>query len=48
MPGPADHVCPYQQNDMQVGDRVMFKGAYRRLDANHAMLDPCLANRAPE
>ena len=49
-------ICPdlrimcvaYQQNDMQVGDRVMFKGAYRRLDANHAMLDPCLANRAPE
>jgi hypothetical protein len=21
------------------------KGGYRRLDANHVMLDPCLANR---
>ena len=37
----------YRDNDMRVGDRVLFRGAYRRLDGNHAMLDPCLANRPP-
>jgi hypothetical protein len=36
----------YERNNMQVGERVYFSGAYRRLDANHAVLDPCLANRA--
>jgi len=25
-------------------DRVAFKGGYKRLDENHAVLDPCLAN----
>jgi len=35
----------YESNDMKVGDRVIFKGGYNRMDANHAMLDPCLANR---
>lgn len=34
----------YQGNDMKAGDRVAFKGGYKRLDANHAVLDPCLAN----
>ena len=34
----------YQGNDMKVGDRVVFKGGYKRLDENHAVLDPCLAN----
>jgi hypothetical protein len=34
----------YQGNDMKVGDRVLFKGGYKRLDENHAVLDPCLAN----
>lgn len=33
----------YQSNDMKVGDAVEVRGAYRRLDANHAVLDPCLA-----
>lgn len=33
----------YQSNDMKVGDRVFMQGAYRRLDKNHAVLDPCLA-----
>ena len=35
----------YQSNEMKPGDRVGFKGAYRRLDPNHAVLDPCLAHR---
>lgn len=34
----------YQANDMKVGDRVEIRGAYRRLDKNHAVLDPCLAS----
>jgi hypothetical protein len=34
----------YQGNDMKAGDRVLFKGGYKRLDENHAVLDPCLAN----
>ena len=25
-------------------DRVAFKGGYKRLDENHAVLDPCMAN----
>ena len=33
----------YQGNDMKVGDLVEIAGAYRRLDPNHAVLDPCLA-----
>jgi hypothetical protein len=35
----------YESNDMKVGDRVIFKGGYSRMDPNHALLDPCLANR---
>ena len=35
----------YESNGMAVGDRVIVKGGYRRLDANHVQLDPCLANR---
>ena len=35
----------YQSNGMAVGDRVIVKGGYQRRDANHVMLDPCLANR---
>jgi hypothetical protein len=34
----------YQSNDMKVGDQVIFRGGYKRLDENHAVLDPCLAN----
>ena len=34
----------YESNGMKVGDRVIIKGGYKRLDPNHAMLDPCLAN----
>jgi hypothetical protein len=35
----------YQSNDMKVGDRVLFRGAYSRLDDNHVVLGPCLADR---
>jgi hypothetical protein len=35
----------YESNDMKVGEPVTLKGAYRRLDRNHAVLDPCLAYR---
>ena len=38
----------YQENDMKAGDRVTVKGGYRRLDANHVVLDPCLANADPD
>lgn len=39
----------YESNDMKVGERVFMKGGFRRLDARHAVLDPCLADReAPE
>ncbi|MBX9841015.1 MAG: hypothetical protein K2Z80_04310 [Xanthobacteraceae bacterium] len=34
----------YESNDMKAGDRVIMKGGYNRLDDNHVMLDPCLAN----
>jgi hypothetical protein len=34
----------YQSNDMKPGDNVVIKGAYRRVDPNHALLDPCLAS----
>ena len=34
----------YQSKDMKVGDRVLFRGGYKRLDDNHAVLDPCLAS----
>ena len=39
----------YQQNGMKVGDVVKMQGAYQRLDPNHVLLDPCLAefNRPP-
>lgn len=33
----------YQANDMKIGDVVELRGAYRRLDRNHVVLDPCLA-----
>jgi len=36
----------YQGNGMKVGDPIVMKGGYRRLDPNHAVLDPCLANAA--
>lgn len=35
----------YQSNDMKPGDRVFMQGGYSRIDANHIVLDPCLANR---
>jgi hypothetical protein len=38
----------YEQNEMKAGDQVYFRGAYRRLDPNHAVLDPCLASREPQ
>ena len=34
----------YEGNEMKVGEHVYFQGAYRRLDRNHAVLDPCLAS----
>ena len=33
---------------VQVGDTVEMRGAYRRLDPNHAVLDPCLATAEAE
>lgn len=33
----------YEANGMKVGDMVKMQGAYQRLDANHIVLDPCLA-----
>ena len=36
----------YESNEMKAGDHVFFQGAYRRLDRNHAVLDPCLASGA--
>ena len=38
----------YESNDMKVGDTVLFRGGYKRLDGNHAVLDPCLANAGAE
>jgi hypothetical protein len=38
----------YESNGMAVGDRVIVKGGYRRLDANHVVLDPCLAHRTEQ
>ena len=35
----------YQSNGMAIGDKVIVKGGYQRRDANHVLLDPCLANR---
>jgi hypothetical protein len=34
----------YQSNGMKAGDRVLFRGAYTRLDENHVVLGPCLAD----
>jgi hypothetical protein len=34
----------YEQNGMKVGDVVRMQGAYQRVDPNHILLDPCLAN----
>jgi hypothetical protein len=36
----------YESNGMKAGDRVTLKGGYNRMDDNHVMLDPCLANMA--
>lgn len=38
----------YEANDVKVGDDVEIRGAYRRLDANHVVLDPCLATAEPK
>ena len=38
----------YESNDMKAGDTVLFRGGYTRLDPNHAVLDPCLANARGE
>jgi hypothetical protein len=35
----------YQSNGMKAGDRVVVHGGYRRRDADHVLLDPCLANQ---
>jgi hypothetical protein len=35
----------YQSNNLKAGDRVLFRGAYTRLDENHVVLGPCLADR---
>ncbi|HEY8564066.1 MAG TPA: hypothetical protein VIL65_01095 [Beijerinckiaceae bacterium] len=33
----------YDSNGMKAGDRVLLRGAYNRVDADHVALDPCLA-----
>jgi len=38
----------YEGNGMKVGDVVKMQGGYERLDANHIMLDPCLAQFSNE
>ena|SRR5436305_9506657 len=35
----------YESKDLKAGDRVLFRGAYSRLDENHVVLAPCLADR---
>lgn len=35
----------YSDNGMRPGDRVMLRGAMRREDERHVLLDPCLASR---
>ena len=36
----------YESNDMKPGDAVLLRGAYSRVDADHVLLDPCLASAA--
>jgi hypothetical protein len=38
----------YSANDLKVGDIAYAKGAYRRVDLDHALLDPCLASDRSE
>lgn len=38
----------YSANDLKVGDLAFAKGGYRRVDRNHALLDPCLASDRSE
>jgi hypothetical protein len=38
----------YSANDLKVGDIAYAKGAYRRVDPDHALLDPCLASDRSE
>ncbi len=45
-PGVRVMCVTYSNNGMQVGERVMFKGAFSRQDERHISLDPCLASRA--
>ena len=35
----------YHSNGMETGDRIIVRGGYRRRDADHVLLDPCLATR---
>jgi hypothetical protein len=34
----------YSANELKAGDIAFAKGGYRRIDENHALLDPCLAS----
>ena len=38
----------YEANDMKAGDTVEIRGAYRRLDRDHVVLDPCLETAEAE
>jgi hypothetical protein len=38
----------YQTNGLKIGDVVMVAGGYGRPDADHIVLDPCLASQPPE
>lgn len=38
----------YSANELKPGDIAYAKGGYRRADANHVLLDPCLASQNAE
>lgn len=44
-PGIRVMCVTYADNGMKAGDRVTLRGAYRRQDEWHVLLDPCLASR---
>jgi len=50
-PAPQVLCVTYSDNGMKIGDEVALAGGYSRPDADHILLDPCLAsplNGAPE
>jgi hypothetical protein len=43
-PEPQVLCVTYSDNGMKLGDRVTLAGGYSRPDADHILLDPCLAS----